>query len=463
MTTSLRIVRDGEARTGSARAAVTGRRSTRLRRAPFLTSDVAGRLPGQTIFPDQEYPHPSPYLDLPPLSVTTTESDPLEQGWTSTSWPAISSSRPFGWHYREMRLKDPEIAALVEGMAEEVLACDYVISPGGEGALAKEIRDFSEFTLEEADWVDCLLKPLMLAPADGFACCELVYGDAGGSRSGLWGLSRILYKEMHHFGFLKSSRGPVFGYRDETGRVIPAPPGKFIRWSHGGGSSPWGLALLDFLVPTWYDSLYTRHWENDDEENWARPAAGCGFKRMPGDGDDVRQENADRLKLALELAAGLHADGEVAFDEEVYSPKFFEVSRPGGSRYRESAEAKNRTKARLFRGEIQLTGLRPGTGTYASDEVALKRSYIKTRLRARALSRRVNLALRWIATLNWGPEAPAAVMHVVGVDDEHETLLKGLEVAEKYGRPVPQSHLERVSKVPAPSFGEASFSPRTQS
>lgn len=431
----------------------------RLEPSPLLFEEVAGRFPGEAMFPEWEYPHPSPYLDLDLALPAQNEElqDDLESGWTR--WPATwpFGGRPFGLHYQEMLYKDPDLASFVKAQQDEVVDGEWRFTPGSAAPDALRIRDFTEVSLAEVGWKESLIRNLSRAAPEGFACVELVWHEYG-EWQGAWGLRHALFKPMWHFGFLRSPGGPVFCYRAADGRLIPPPPAKFLWITFGGGESPWGSAYLDLAVKPWYRKLYSEYWEDDEKENYARPAAGCGFERLPGDGEEVKTENAERLKLALELAAGLHSQGEIAYDKSVYDPKFFQAPQKTAATYRESAAELSRTESRLISGEVNLSGLRPGSGSYASDEVASQRSKTRARLIAKAIAARITATLcRWHAVLNWGASAPHARLTAEIAGDDQTALQAGLKLADEFGRPIGEHHMERATGVPAPAYGERTY------
>jgi hypothetical protein len=416
-------------------------------------------------FPGGEIEHPSPWLGLPLSRDCRIPFDyPIEPGTLMpfSTLPLRGMEivgRPFGWHYKVMRKLHGTLSAFINQMKAEVLSSDWQLRPGADSPLAHEIREFTHKALYSGPFDDLEAAQLDLLDAipDGFACLELRWEElTEGKWKGKWTVRSARDRDMWHFAFLESEGEPVFCVRTARGKV-PAPRLKFLEWACGGGG-PWGNALLDDCYTEFLSAVKTRHYQDIRNGKWAQPAGGVETEFIESDNleDETKKENAKRLREAETLAKNLHSNAALAWDKNLYTPRFLGVQMPGDSSYQQTLDGLNRVLALLIRGEVNTSGLRPGTGAKASDEVVVGVARVYVKLRINSLKTRLNQRLlRPLAEINWGRGAPAAEFRTQVISEaERQALMEGIRLANDFGRPTPESYLGLVSAVPDPAPGE---------
>jgi len=369
-------------------------------------------------------------------------------------------SRPdhrLGELYEEMYRKDGDLKGLQRKLDDSVLDLSRSVVAHDERRRAVEVRDLCDAALDGIDNLDDRLRHQLGAEPRGVAVDEIIWEEIPrGPHRGAWLPVDIISRPMWRFAFNKRR----LGVRRVDGPPIPAPIGKFLVSRRGSNDSPWGDPLLDYLYWPWYIKLHGIHFWSLNLEQWTSPFPIGRWKRFTG--DDAEDKNDDMEKQALELARAVWGGGAASAPDDVLLD-LIEAKRSGNVSYADFCAAQTRKMALVLQGEINTSGLRPGVGVYASEAISQEIRQEKRNLKAVGLVAHLRKTLlRWIVTLNYGPDEPCPpyVIDVLAAE-EQETLLKGIEAAfaanAHLQEPIriPRSHLHRAWRIPAPVGGEA--------
>jgi len=410
---------------------------TARRLRPYLAREMAGEsdvLYGNGSLEGVEDPHPSEIL---------ARRSPLD--------------KPFGYLYREMDLKDTDLPGLYGKLFDSILGLPRRIVAGDGTTQAAEAARLSIHALGRITDFASTLRSQLEAIPNGVAFLEVVwdYLTREPFRGALVPVA-LLPRPMWRFGFQK---GRLF-VRTADGQKILPPAGKFVVYRRG--PAPWGEAQKDLLYWVYFAKAFLWQWWLHFTEKWAAPTAGAQYEpALVGTEEERRKANENLEKQALGLAEAVQNAYAFARPKGV-DVGLIEAVRSGSISYAEAVHSCTRAQALLIQGEVNTSGLRPGTGAFASDRVAQDIRKEKRNLQAQDLSAHIkDTLLRWITEVNYGPDVavPRMVIDTLAGEDRQD-LRDGLTDAVRSGADVkiPLSHLKLVWMIPDPLTGEETVS-----
>jgi phage gp29-like protein len=409
---------------------------------PWLGREMAGdeaidRFANLFTGPYREDPHPSEIL--------RTRSTP---------------GKPLGHLYDEMLEKDTDLAAYEMKRREAVLALPRFIIPADSSPKALEAADFCRTVLSGIKSLETNFSHQLQSRSYGVRHDELIWERLQrGPLAGAVVPVAIIDRPMHRFLY----RRGVLHVRQLAGKdPIPAPPGKFLVARHGTKDQPWGLPLLDKVYWPWFIKKHGWKFYAVFVEKFGQPTAWVKYPNRPmvtvgADGQATRQ---DLQAKALEIAKAIQTEMAVAIPEGIVLD-FLEASRGGDGTYNQFIQLCSRSEAMIYLGEVNTSGLRPGTGSYASDEVADRVSSRKVKLDAR------DAGAHWkdelfvpLVQLNLGPDYPVPQLLIDHVDAEDRAQRReGLQLLITNRQPIPRRYFYMTAQAPEPRDGEEVVAP----
>lgn len=398
---------------------------------PWLGRAMAGDFGSERYsFGDLEDPHPSKIL--------LTRSEPGQR---------------FGELYKDMLQKDTGLAGITYKVSDAVMALPRAIVPRNDTPLAKEIAVQCREALSQIEAFDLSIEHQLRSDGPGVAFEEMIWArhDRGGLRDMLTPVD-LIDRPMHRFGFKQGRlhvRNPI------TGQLEIAPAGKFIGMRHGTKDSAWGLPKLDDVYwPTFIKKAGWKWFALYIEKYAAPTAVGEYDHRTDADG----KPTANTQKLIADLLAVLEA---LQSNSSVAVPKstllrYLEQNRSGNVSYESFIELCERSQALYWNGEINTSGLRSSTGSFASDKIADGIRIEKVVRRAKSLGAHfTSNLLRLIVQVNWGPDAPAP-RFVIDTSslEERKDRREGAALLAEYELPIAKRQIYGVAGFDEPRPGE---------
>ncbi|MEM9558643.1 MAG: DUF935 family protein [Acidobacteriota bacterium] len=408
---------------------------------PHLARELAGADDVETLWHvGGEVPHPSRIL--------RTKS-------------AAHGATRLGELYAVMSEKGGVLHAIYATLADHVLALERWIEPGDASPKAHEAAQLVRHALEGiASW-ETHLRHQMEARARGLAVDELIWDElARGPHAGALVPVEAIDRPIDRFCFKRPSAGAaVLHVHRPDGKPTPAPPGKFLVARHGTKDSPWGRAELDAqYVPWWMTQHFSLFW-TIALDRWADPKPKLTFPWHAGRSDDARAANEEAQAQALETLAQIAGDDSIAVPEG-WSLDLLEATRSASVSYEAAMLFWVRVMWLIALGEMQNSGLQPGHGSFAKDEVAKSLLVQRIKLVAKGLSSHIREALlRPITEVNFGPgvEPPHMRIDVSQAEDVVQRR-EGLAIARALGlERVPARYVRATLLVPEAQPGEEVF------
>lgn len=357
--------------------------------------------------------------------------------------------------YRDMLRKDSDLAAFELKQREAVIKLPRFIVPSSSTPRAIEVAKFCRQALGIVSDLQSTLEHQLLSRAMGIALDELRW-----ERIVRGPLTRavlpvaICDRPMHRFAF---SDEKLHVRQLGTSPLLPvlAPPGKFLVMRHGTKDSPWGEALLDYVYWYWFMKKHAWKFRALFVEKWAQPSVKVTYPHRQGADDQAKTFNEDSQRRALALAEAIQTEFSFAVPQGILV-ELLQAALSGNDPYESFVAACTRGESLVFLGEINTSGLRQGTGSYASEEVSNEIRYEKVQLAANALGAHLkDTLLRWIVEINFGPDEPPPLFKVEHLDaGSRELRIKGIERALNDEEPIPRTYYYMTLQIPEPEEGE---------
>lgn len=403
---------------------------------PWLTRELASRDQAEILFrpATAEDPHPSEILA------------------TRSSW-----RQRLGELYDEMTVKDADLAGIVDKRAEAVRALPRRIEPADSTPPAIEAAELCRAHLGEVSGFDVALDHLLGWRARGTAFAEVIWEELPrGPLAGTWAPVDVVDRPMRRF----VSIGHRLHVRRPDGKHLLAPAAKFIHLQNGTKEGVWGTKSL-------FDGVYWYYWMKKEGgwkfwalflEKFAMPTVTSRYPSRPSGGNldgTAERSTEDLQRRALEIAAAVQSEYAVALPEGVVL-EFLEATRGGNASYPEFVHECTRAMALRFLGEINTSGLRPGTGAFASERISYKIQHTKVQLDAHDLGAAIrDQLLRPIVRFNLGPDVPVPRYVIDSLEAEDRDLRQaGVAKVLQAGQPVPRRLFYQVHQVEVPGPGD---------
>lgn len=409
---------------------------------PWLGREMAGedqvdRYANLLTGPWREDPHPS--------TILRTRSAP---------------GQPLGGLYDEMLEKDTDLAAYEMKRREAVLALPRFVIPADSSPKALEAADFCRTVLSGIKSLETNFSHQLQSRSYGISFEELIW-----ERLSRGPLTRAVVpvamvdRPLRRFLF----RQGVLYVRQPAGKepILP-PPGKFLVCRHGTKDQAWGKPLLDKVYWPWLIKKHGWKFYSVFVEKFGQPTAIARYPSRPSlvvgaDGVATRQ---DLQAKALKIAEAIQSQYAVAIPEGIVID-LLEATRGGDGTYNQFIQLCSRSEAMVYLGEINTSGLRPGTGSYASDEVADRVSSRKVKLDSR------DAGAHWkdelfvpMVQLNLGPDYPVPHLLIDHVDaEDREQRREGIQLLLDNRQPIPRRYFYMTLQAPEPREGEDVVAP----
>ncbi|MEM9552680.1 MAG: DUF935 family protein [Acidobacteriota bacterium] len=367
-----------------------------------------------------------------------------------------------GGLYDEME-RDAMIAAVSIRRADAVLSLPRLVTPGGPRPIDRKAADFVRHLLGETgidpedaaipDFDTALHKGLVDMRGRGISFTELEWGEiADGPWAGRWAPLRVYDRPMRRFLFRRRD----LHVRRTTSEPPRAPELKFLVMRSGSVDSPWGgPGLLDRCYLSWFVLKHARAFWAIFLERYAQPTPVGKYPRAKGQGDEAKAADAKMQQAVLAAAESFQTEQAIALPEDV-ELVLLEAMRSSNGTYAEFCDALRREIGRLFNGEVNTLGLRPGVGAFASDKVASEIRSEAIVADARTLQKTLQCDLvAPLVRINFGPRVavPDFAFDTLELEDR-EQLFNGIAAALAHGVAVPERHARKVWRVPALRDGE---------
>lgn len=355
--------------------------------------------------------------------------------------------------YARMLEEDGELQGLVDKRLDAVMALPRIIEAADDTPLALKTALFCSQVCSIIPSFPKFLRHQASSLATGVAFDELTWDhkEVPGFGESLIPV-RIVDRPMWRFGFVK---GVLHVRRPGTATLLePAPPGQFIVMRQGTLDSPWGAGLLDAAWKYWFIKKHGVKWFAVHVEKWASPTTVAKYQHNNAT-PEGEKATAELMGQALRLAQAIQSNLAVAMPEGV-DASLLEATRSGEGGYSTLANLCSRAHALLFLGEVNTSGMRPGVGAFASDQVANEVRFEKVSLTADDLGPHVREQLfRPLVELNFGPGAPVPFFTIDtrGAEDKKEQRA-GVELLLKHRQPVTRRHFYLAAGAPIPRAGE---------
>lgn len=354
--------------------------------------------------------------------------------------------------YEVMFEADPDLFAIYLKVRDAFGQLPREIIPPTNTPEATKIAEFCHEALSEIEDFSVNIEHQCEALPKGIAFDEMIWGEMeGGEFNGAFVPKRMVDRPMDRFGFV---RGKLF-VRMPDGRA-EALDGKFLVHRMGTKDSPWGRPLLDRLYWMYFCTKHGWNMYSHYIEKYAAPTAWVKYIRQKAaDEAETKLANQREQQAAANIGRAFQANSSIATPDDM-TLELVQANMNGAANYGEFISLCNRAKALIFLGEINTSGLRPGTGAYASDEHAGKLLRQKVVLLARGISSHFrDHLLRPMVRLNFGPQAPVPRMVFDELEvEELQARREGIKMLLEAGLPVVASDMYRAARSREPRDGE---------
>ncbi len=358
--------------------------------------------------------------------------------------------------YDRMIEKDTDLAGILGKREDAVLALPRFIEPADSTPEADEAARLCQYALSLVPNLNDNLRHQLASLGRGIAVEELVWEQLPrGPYKGAWVPVDLIDRPMWRFAFVDGK----LHVRRPTGKPVAAPPGKFLVWSRGTKDTAWGKPLLDQAYWYWFIKHHGWKWFAVHVEKWASPTIVVRYdvakqelaKGSSGQHGVSRENQAKALEVAKAIQVEMAAALPKGIDLDT-----FEAKRSGNDAYQTFISLCTRAMALLFLGEVNTSGLRPGVGAYASEQVSNEIRKEKVVLDAHDGGAHLkDHLLRPITEINFGPDAPVPRFVLDHVETEdREQRREGIALALSEGLPVPKRYFLQTMQVPPARDGE---------
>lgn len=361
--------------------------------------------------------------------------------------------------YLDMREKDTTLGGLLRKRFEAVIELPRRIDPADSSPEAAEAADFCRRSIESISGFSSVLNELLYGRSDGVAFAEVMWGrPTRGPLAGAWVPVDLVDRPMWRFAF----RDRQLHVRRPSGEPLPAPPGKFIRFTCATKDTPWGRPLLDEIYWYWWIKKHVKKFWAVFVEKWAQPTAIGKYPHRGGGGGDTataqtasktNQENQAKL---MEVLRAIQSEMGIVIPQDL-DVGLLEATRSGNDSYGTFVGSLDRGMALLIMGEVNTSGMRPGTGAYASEQVSYRIGREKVKLDAHDLAATTirDQLLRPIVHLNLGLDVPVPRFVIdTGELEDRQQRMDGISRVRAAGEAVPRRYFYATHLVPEPREGE---------
>ena len=354
--------------------------------------------------------------------------------------------------YDFMLERDLDLDGYCGKMADAMVALPRTIEPADSSPKALEAAKLVHHALAQVKDLRIAYEHLDKAFTHGVAFVENDWTQlTSGDFQGAWVPSRMTDRPMRRFLFRK---GELYVRRPD-GQHIVAPPGKFLVVRSGTADSPWGKGVLDAIYWFHFVKMELIKAMAIHLDRFASPLPYVEYPWKSGDSDHIQTANEQMVAEALRVLRALKVENAAAVPQGL-ELKILEASQSGNANYAEPIRMLNRAMAVRITGEVNTLGLRPGTGSYASDQVSdgIRMELVKKHCSSIASGMRDGLFAAIVA-LNLGLDYPVPRLHFHLVEAEDlEQRRAGVESTLAAGEPVPRRYFYRTMLVPEPKEGE---------
>lgn len=366
---------------------------------------------------------------------------------TRSSW-----THKVGELYDDMIKKDTDLEGILLKRSDAVLGLPRRVEPRGGDPASLEAADLCRHVMEDSvpGIVRNLRHQLDYVPK-GLAIEEMVWDEVRrGPFAGAVLPVEMIGRPMWRFAF---KRGNLH-VRQPNGKTVPAEPWKYLVSTAGSKDKPHGEALLDSVYWYWFTKLHGWRFYSIFIEKWSMPTVIVDYPQNKKN-QDGSTANREQQAKALALGRAIQAEQTAAVPEGL-KPWLLETIRTGAVSYESFLSLCTRGMALVFLGEINTSGLRPGTGAFASDQVADEIRKEKVGQTAQELADNVReQVFRPVVELNLGPDVPVPDLIIDTVEaEDRELRQRGIERALRAGEEVPRRYYLQTHQIPAPKHGE---------
>ena len=358
--------------------------------------------------------------------------------------------------YVVMREQNTTLGGLLRKRFEAVIDLPRRVEPADSSPPAIAAADLCQRVLAGIPQFAVVLKSLLYGRADGVAFAEVIWERLSrGPLARAWAPVALIDRPMWRFAF----RDRVLHVRQGGKEPIVAPAGKFIRFTSGTLDHPWGKPLLDEIYWYWFISKHAMKFWSVHVEKWAQPTAVGTYPwrgTTEGSVAPAHKTSEDLQARLLRVLDAIQKEMSVAIPEGT-KIELLEATRSGNESYGTLLGALDRGMALLILGEVGTSGMRPGTGAFASDQVGFKITREKVGIDAHDLSASTirDQLLRPIVELNLGLDVPIPrlVIDTVETEDRGQRM-EGVEKILAAGEPVSRQYFYSTHLAPEPREGE---------
>lgn len=361
--------------------------------------------------------------------------------------------------YDEMDRNDTYLTGLFDRRAKAVGALPRLVVEADSKTTSARSTDLCRFMLGDTDLEE--LQPFIrhlaaslhewrrLGTSRAISFLEVEYLEVDRGRwKGMLLPGALHERPMWHFCF--DALGKLHYRPARGGKPVPVPEGKVLQYRSAGGSGWPKTCLMDLLFWAYQLTTDTVTSTAIYNEIFAMPVRKAEYEPVGDPAQDAKLE-----AKALALAEGIQEEYAVAIPKGVVLD-FLEASRSGNPSYLTFLSWLNRGKALMINGEINTAGLRPGTGAFASDQVAdqIRRETVEhdARVEMEALA----TLCEWAVRLNMPPtvEAPTVVIDTDDAEEAEKRQQALVQALEKTDDEIPASVWRRAFGYRAPRPGE---------
>ncbi len=354
--------------------------------------------------------------------------------------------------YDWMLERDLDLAAYCAKMVNAVMALTRTVEPTDSSPKALESARLVRTGLAQVRDFRLSLEHLVKSYSHGIALVENDWSSlTSGEFQGAWVPVRMSDRPMWRFLF---RQGELYVRRPDQQHIL-APPGKFLVIRSGTADSPWGKGVLDAIYWFHFVKMELVKAMAVHLDRFASPTPYVEYPWKSGTTDAVKTANEQMVADALRVLQSLKVNNAAAVPKGL-ELKILEVSQSGNANYAEPIRMLNRAIATLITGEVNTLGLRPGTGSYASDQVSdgIRMELVTKHCSSLASGIRDGLFAPMVA-FNLGPDYPVPRLHFHLVEaEELDQRREGIEKTLDAGEPVPRRYFYRTMRVPEPTEGE---------
>jgi phage gp29-like protein len=383
------------------------------------------------------------------------QSDP------SVIWASLIGDRQDAYMFmRELEEKDEDVATHIDTLKLAVIGQECMIKPADESQGATEIAEFVEDVLERIpNWHDSLYSMLDAAPY-GLSIHEIIWGF--GNINKRWSVTIEAVKDRPQELFCFNPRWyPQIGQLRFLRSVFDAsggelvPEEKFVIFSHRprAGIRRGRPLLRSVFWPSWFKRQGLRMWLR-----FAEKGPGTAVVKY-------RSGSDDEANKALQAAEEIIEKIAVAVPEnfEIVHELLTSARATSPDTYIKLVERQETAIARRILGQsLTSRGNEGGKGSNALGKVHENIFDLVWTALAKQLAYVVNEQLvKPLVTYNYGPDAPMPkwmlaiepeenLKDEVTVDDTLQQMgypISKQYVAEKYGRPIPESGDEILERT----------------